>query len=172
MLLSRQDVEELYRTYGSLVLRRARRILGSEEQARDAMQDVFVKVIKSYDAFRGQASPASWLYRITTNLCINRIRDASRQRSILKAGHNPNPPLFLSIADQRIDLFRALEHVPPQLSEVALYYYGDEMDQQEIANLLGMARRTVSYRLEQFRQEAQKILRLTEPLLEKEATKP
>ena len=50
------ELEQLYRTHGSFVLRRARKILRNEDLAMDAMQDVFVRVIKSKGALSGPLS--------------------------------------------------------------------------------------------------------------------
>ena len=76
------DIDILYRRYGPLVLRRARAILGDEEAAQDAAQEVFMRAMTKGHAFRGESSPVTWLYRITTNYCLNQIRDKSRRREI------------------------------------------------------------------------------------------
>jgi RNA polymerase sigma-70 factor (ECF subfamily) len=73
-------IEELYARYGAMVRRRARAILGEEQSALDAMQEVFVRALSERESYRGDASPVTWLYRITTNLCLNRVRDRARQR--------------------------------------------------------------------------------------------
>lgn len=77
-------IDQLYRRYGPVVLRRARAILGDEEQARDLVQEVFVQVLEKKGGFRGEASPMTWIYRITTNLCLNRLRDGLRRDELLR----------------------------------------------------------------------------------------
>src|SRR4051794_5745673 len=81
--IDRGELEALYRTYGALVKRRARGILGDDHEAQDAMQEVFVRVIGAMGEFRRQSQPSTWLYRITTNLCLNRLRDGRRRRDHL-----------------------------------------------------------------------------------------
>mgnify|MGYP001796784050 CR=1 FL=1 len=71
-------IEALYRQYGPLVLGRAVRLLGNQQAADDALQEVFVRVVRGYDAFRKDASPVTWLYRITTNYCLNVLRVGPR----------------------------------------------------------------------------------------------
>ena len=169
--MKRAELEQLYRTHGSLVLRRARKILRNEDLARDAMQDVFVRVINSGDGFRQEASVVTWLYRITTNLCLNRIRDAQRHRAKLEARGkdlSSNEP-GARTDELRLDVSRVLQQLPDELSEVAIYYYLDDMDQQEIAELLGVARRTVGYRLQRFADKARELLgyTLAEPSVER-----
>jgi len=72
------DVEALYRRYGPMILRRCRSLLGDEEQALDAMQDVFVAVLRRKDSLRPDY-PSSLLYRIATNTCLNAIRSRKRR---------------------------------------------------------------------------------------------
>ena len=67
------DIEELYKKYGPMVLRRCRWILKEENRALDAMQDVFVQLIRYKDKLHG-TYPSSLLYRIATNICLNMIR--------------------------------------------------------------------------------------------------
>lgn len=61
-----------------MVLRRCRAMLRDEEAATDAMHDVFVQVIRYQDRLDVQA-PSSLLYRIATNICLNRIRSKERR---------------------------------------------------------------------------------------------
>ena len=71
------DVEALYRKYGPMVLRRCRQLLQNEDKALDAMQDVFVQVLRHADRLTAEA-PSSLLYRIATNTCLNILRGEKR----------------------------------------------------------------------------------------------
>lgn len=173
--LNRKEVEALFRTYGPLVRRRARSILGDDAEADDATQEVFVKVLASLEAFRGESLPSTWLYRITTNLCLNRIRDTRRHRgrldelTVSRQAHVASErPTAGAGPEGRLALQTVLQTVPPELAEVAVYYHVDGMEQEEISVLMGVARRTVGYRLERFREEARKLLGMP-PLASKES---
>lgn len=72
------DVEALYREYGPMVMRRCRQLLKDEDEALDVTQDVFVQVLRHRERLR-QDFPSSLLYRIATNLSLNRIRDQGRR---------------------------------------------------------------------------------------------
>ncbi len=74
------DVEQLYRRYAPMVLRRCRRLLQNEELAVDAMQDVFVRLLTHKDRLHGRY-PSSLLYRMATNVCLNIIRDRKPERT-------------------------------------------------------------------------------------------
>ena len=160
--IDRAELEALYRSYGPLVRRRARGILGDDLEAQDALQEVFIRVIGAMGEFRRQSQPSTWLYRITTNLCLNRIRDGRRRREhlnrigeeALALPERPSAPA----PESRATLRRILADIDPELCEIAIYYYVDEMDQVEIAKILGVSRRTIGYRLDRFRSEAQRVL--------------
>lgn len=66
--------EELVRLYERSVLRLAMNMLRSPEDARDAYQEAFLKVYRKLDTFRFQCSFHTWLYRITTNVCLDQLR--------------------------------------------------------------------------------------------------
>ncbi len=72
-----EDFDELYRKFGPMVLRRCRYLLGSEEEALDIMQDVFVRIIERRE--RLSAVCSSLFYTVATNLCLNRLRSDKRR---------------------------------------------------------------------------------------------
>lgn len=72
------DVEALYERYGPMVLRRCRRLLRDEERALDAMQEVFVLLLRN-EARLNEAAPSSLLMRMATNHCLNELRSRSRK---------------------------------------------------------------------------------------------
>jgi len=72
------DVEALYVRFGPMVLRRCRQLLVSDEMASDAMQETFVRVLRSRKSLHARY-PSSLLYRIATNVCINMQRSNRRR---------------------------------------------------------------------------------------------
>lgn len=140
---------DLYQRYGALVLRRARALLGEEHAARDATHDVFVKVLSSLEDFRHEASPVTWLYRATTNHCLNLLRDQSRRGRVVPLLRADPLPASVSL-DERLSLSTVLARVPDELREIAVYYYLDQMSHEEIARLTGLSRRTIGNRLVEF----------------------
>ena len=155
--MEREALDEVFREYGPMVLRRARAILGDEQMARDAMQDVFEKALRSVAGFRGDASPVTWLYRITTNHCLNVLRDSGRRAELMRQHVEPRENVRAPEAEKLAILRSALRQVPEDLRATAIYYYVDQMSQQEIADIMGVGRRTVGYRLEAFRKAARDL---------------
>jgi RNA polymerase sigma-70 factor (ECF subfamily) len=133
-----------------MVLRRARAMLGDEQAARDATQEIFLKVLGSWADFRADSSPVTWLYRATTNHCLNTLRNGARHTAALDqlthafVGHQP------AGLDERLTLRAVLDRVPAPLREIAVYYYLDQLSHDEIAKLTGVSRRTVGNRLVEF----------------------
>lgn len=149
-------IRDLYSRYGAMVYRRARTLLGDEETAWDVLQDVFIRAFRHQRTFRHEASPATWLYRITTNACFNIMRDSNRHRDHLqRIGLNH---LEADDPDLRLSLAAVLAQVPAELCEMAVHHYVDRMSHDEIAALFGVARRTVGNRLDEFRARAQTLL--------------
>ena len=72
------DVESHYLRYGPMVLRRCRTLLRDPAKAEDAMQDVFVSLIRNEDRLRDEAAGAL-LLRVATNVCLNRLRGERRR---------------------------------------------------------------------------------------------
>jgi RNA polymerase sigma-70 factor (ECF subfamily) len=71
--------DELIRTYGSKIFKLAFRYLKNREDAEEITQDVLYKVYRSVGAFRGDAALSSWIYRITFNAAMSRMRTARYQ---------------------------------------------------------------------------------------------
>src|SRR6185503_2781167 len=78
VVVSELDVGALSRRFGPMVLRRCRQLLRDEDEALDAAQDVFVRLIERRQRLDARY-PSSLLYRIATNVCLNRIRDRARR---------------------------------------------------------------------------------------------
>jgi len=72
------DVETYYRKYGPMVLRRCRYLLGDEEQALDAMQETFVRILRKQESIKN-TGPSSLLYVTATRVCLNMIRSRKRR---------------------------------------------------------------------------------------------
>ena len=72
------DIRDLYQRYAPMVHRRCKALLRDEEEAMEAMQDVFVEVLRREDRIE-VAAPSSFLYRTATNVCLNRIRSRGRR---------------------------------------------------------------------------------------------
>ena len=142
--LDRGEMDAIYRRYGALVFRRARKILADEQLAKDVCQDVFVQLLRTAGAWE-TPSRIGWLYRTTTNFCFNLLRGSRRWRDFLRL-LPPPPPVTPSLPTQLL-----LRGLPERLQEIAIYYGLDQMRQEEIALVLGLSQKTVSNRIREIR---------------------
>src|SRR5690242_21167081 len=74
-------VADLVNEYGSKIYQLAFRYLRNKEDAEEVTQDVLFKVYRKVGAFRGDAALSSWIYRITFNAAMSRLRTAKYQRA-------------------------------------------------------------------------------------------
>lgn len=154
-VMSKLSIEGIYERHGHSVLRRARQILGNEQEARDVLQEIFVSLLDRPEQFEGRSSVLTWLYAATTHRCLNRIRNRTTRQRLLEERVQPAMSEAVpSSAEASTDARRILASVPPELAEVAIYYYFDELTQREIADLIGCTRRNVGYLLARFNEHA------------------
>lgn len=153
------DVDELYRRYGPMVLRRCRALLKDEERAVEAMQDTFVQVLRRKDTLEVTA-PSSLLYRIATNTCLNRIRSRKRHPE------TPDDELLGRIADAsdaggrgvaRLMLDRIFATEQPSTRTMAVMHLLDGMTLEEVAAEHGMSVSGVRKRLRTLRTHVREL---------------
>ena len=147
--MTRAEVENLYKKYAPFVLRRARSILGDAAMAHDVTQDLFAELVKGTDGFKGQSSVMTWLYQATTHRCLNVLRDAKTRAKLL--ARPAAEPSSAGPAHDRVLVRELLAEVPDDLREIAVYYFVDQLDQEEIAALMNVSRRTIGNRREEFK---------------------
>jgi RNA polymerase sigma-70 factor (ECF subfamily) len=88
-------LRDLAEAYGSKIYQLAFRYLRNKEDAEEVMQDVLFKVYRKVGAFRGDAALSSWIYRITFNAAMSRLRTAKYQRT-----HNDELSITAADADE------------------------------------------------------------------------
>ncbi len=147
----------LYREFGPVVYRRCVRLLGDRESARDATQEVFVKLLRE-DRLLGEAEDVlPWIYRVTTHHCLNLRRDGRKEPAFrdaeeldVVAGAAPYPERRL--AQQVLARFDEVTQA------VAVGVLVDGMEREEVADALGISRRTVHRKLSRFLAGARRLL--------------
>lgn len=121
-----------------------------------------MKVMRSIDSFRGDASPHTWMVKIATNHCLNVIasdRAAWKERFRAHVIHLDQSGLLAGADPERAHLVQQLlAKVDPETQAVAIHYYLDEMTQEEIGTLLGRSLPTIRKRLKTFERIAKKEL--------------
>jgi len=145
-----------FERFNGMVIGRARNLLGDSDDAQDATQEVFLRVLSADSRLLDDPAPYGWLHRVTTNICFNRLRDARRRRELLAAAYADHDRDERT-PEQRAILRQLLRVVPDDVQVVALHHYLDEMTYDEIARKVGVSRRTVGTRLSMFRRRVARL---------------
>jgi RNA polymerase sigma factor (sigma-70 family) len=138
---------ESYRRYGPALLRKARRLLRNEEDARDALQGLFVDFLT-----RGEEpGDLPLLYRALTHRCLNLLRDErnrarllQRETTLLQGGARVGPDTLTLGLDA---LLKLQLRVDESVMETVVYRFVDELGLEEIAQVMQVSRKTVQNRL-------------------------
>ena len=167
--------EELVRVYGPRLLRIARRMMKSEEDARDAVQDAFVSAFKSIGKFEAGSQLSTWLHRIVVNAALMRLRSKRRRPEediedylprFQEDGHQVESSVAWSeSADTMIeraelrDLVRSsIDRLPDTYRVVLLLRDIEELAADEVAKILGITTNAVKVRLHRARQALRTML--------------
>jgi RNA polymerase sigma-70 factor (ECF subfamily) len=149
------DVEAAYRQYGPLVLRRCRKLLRDETRALDAMQDVFVEVLRRHETLTA-TSPSALFMRVATNVCLNRLRTARRRKEDLGDGILLDLAAALPDGESQSVARRMLTRIfgdgTESTFEMAVMHYVDQMTLEEVAREVGLSVSGVRKRLRTLRE--------------------
>ena len=155
---------ELYRRYGPKVYARCLTLLSDEHEAHDAAQEVFVRVLRKLGSFRGESAFGTWLYRVASNHCLDRLRRRARRRERPTEAEILEPMAEHAAEEATGDdwLARqtpaAIEYILARLSEadrrVLLLMYMEELSVEGIAETLDLKSSAVKMRLKRARDRA------------------
>ena len=148
------DIDEVYRKHGYFVLRRARRILGDEQEAQEVLQEVFVSLVRRPGQFAGRSRITTFLASAATHACLNRIRSRRvRERAVVRLTEEEGaaPAAGTPEGESRVAVRELLASLPEEVAIAAVHFYLDEMTQDEIAEVMGCSRRHVGHLLERLR---------------------
>jgi RNA polymerase sigma factor (sigma-70 family) len=149
------DIESYYIRYGPMVLRRCRRMLKNEQSAYDATQEVFLKILASQNRLTG-TYPSALLYRVATNVCLNRIRNERKHalNEYLDILHNIS---FFENQQEDHSARKLLEYVLGKENEstrkIAVMYFVNGMTIKEIAETMNLSISGVHKRLDKLRRK-------------------
>jgi RNA polymerase sigma-70 factor, ECF subfamily len=156
-----ERLTELYRSYGAAIYARCRLLLMDDGAAEDATQETFLRVWRHLDRVPDAREALYWIYRVATNYCLNEIRD--RRTRDIPSKQLPEVVDVSRAAEARFgdrDLARRLiERANADLRVVAWLYHVDGFEQDEVAKVVGVSRRTVVNRLADFRASSQKFIK-------------
>lgn len=157
--------DELVNRYQNKIYRLARRMTETEEDAEDVLQEAFVKAYKSLGGFKGKSRFSTWLYRITVNLALMKLRkrkldtvpldqpietrEGAVQRDIEDGGLDPLDTLIAAESKEILDA--AIEDLPAGHRAVFILRDVEKLSTEDTARVLGITVPAVKSRLHRTR---------------------
>ena len=156
--------EQLVTRYQDKITGFAARMLSDRDEAEDVAQEVFIKAYRHLESFRGASSFSTWLYRITTNLCIDRVRAKKRRPQSAYSLDEPidreedsgkreiadltfEPSGQIERDELRLQVRQTMAEMPEKQRSVLVMCDLQGMAYEEIAQVLGCPIGTVKSRL-------------------------
>jgi RNA polymerase sigma-70 factor (ECF subfamily) len=156
----------LYRRYAGKVFGKCLTILRNEEAARDAMQDIFMKILLNLGAFGEKAQFSTWVYSITYNYCIDLVRKGKKDKVLFSEDIERAPDVAAEeVPDQYLleldakQLKQVLDMLPPGDSAILLMKYQDDLSIKEIAELTGKTESAVKMKIKRAKEKAQELFK-------------
>ena len=164
--------EEIVKTYEKPVYNLALRYSGNPDDAFDISQDIFLRVYRSIDTFRGQSKFSTWLYQIATNICIDHCRKTSRKKEISMfvsdddgeetelefADTEYSPEQIVEKKELRDEIGRCINKLADEHRVILILRDIEGISYQEIGAILNMEQGTVKSRLFRAREKLRKLL--------------
>lgn len=163
------------RSHGGRLLAVARRLLSSEEDARDAVQEAFLNAFRNIHRFEGQALLSTWLHRIVVNVSLMKLRSRKRkpEESLdhllpgfredgkfvdrFESGSEPADEQ-LARDEAQAAVRAAIDDLPEHYRTILLLRDIEEMSTQDVAEQLGITPNAVKLRLHRARQALRTLL--------------
>lgn len=154
----------LYRKYAGKVYGKCLSILKNEDEARDAVQDIFVKIMLNLSNFGEKSQFSTWIYSITYNFCIDTIRKRKKEKTLFSEDIERAP----DVAEEEVPdeymlemdikyLKRVLEELPTGDRMIILMKYQDDMSIKEIAETIDKTESAVKMKIKRAKHKAQEL---------------
>lgn len=152
----RAAAELLVRRYRQPIFHHAAWILKDWEEAIDVAQDVFIKAMREPRFFEPDFKMKAWLYRVTSNLCFNLVRDRRRRSAILDSvprarADEADQPDVVFAGERQQQILAAIDLLTEDHREILMLRYYSDLSYAEISDTLGIKLGTVMSRLSRAR---------------------
>lgn len=136
-------LDALCRRHAPAVERLARHVLRDPEDARDAAQEALARLVAKLGQFRGESSFATWLHRLTFNVCVDVAQRRRAQRTEplpddARAAPGPSPSRCAELAELRAELRSELDAIPAEQARVLVLKDALGLSFEQVAAASGM----------------------------------
>ncbi|MGI5884871.1 MAG: RNA polymerase sigma factor [Candidatus Spyradocola sp.] len=161
--------EALIQPYADATYRLCLHMMGNEQDAADMAQEAFLRAWRSLSTYKGQSRFSTWLFRVTTNVCLDELRKRSRGKAesmqvLEESGFEPvdpgeTPEMALDRAELRRDLRSAIAQLNEEQRAALILRDIQGLPYEEIAKALDLNLNTVKSRIARARGALREILR-------------
>jgi RNA polymerase sigma-70 factor (ECF subfamily) len=154
--------------YKDLVFTLSFKMLQNREEAEEAAQDTFIKIYKSLNRFKGDCKFSTWIYKITYNNCLDRLKKQKRNRPVVPINEFTEHDVrsLMNVIDtieetERKQMIQnCLDLLPPEESFLLTLYYFNESSLREISEVLGINENNAKIKLFRSRKKLAGILKI------------
>jgi RNA polymerase sigma-70 factor (ECF subfamily) len=168
----RRAFAELVELYKDKIYHLGYRMLNQKQEAEDVVQETFLRVYTNLERYDENQKFSTWIYRIATNLCIDRLRKRKPSYSIdaemangegadwhvILASKDPGPDEELILSETQTNIREAIQTLPDKYKAVVILRYLHDMSLQEIGEVLDMPVTTIKTRVHRGREFLRKKL--------------
>ncbi len=163
-----RNLEDIFQEHHKQVYKAAYRVTGNAMDAEDAVQTVFMRLVRRHDKTRLSENPGSYLHRAAVNASLDIIRSRRNARStsmeefapVLADSPTESPERKTSDKEIRDQIRVALGALNPRTAEVFILRYFQGHGNHEIAKMLGTSRSTIAVMLHRARHKLREEIRL------------
>ena len=157
---------QLVRRYKDLVFTLAIRMLKHREEAEEVAQDTFIKVFKSLDKFKGDSKFSTWIYKVTYNTCLDRIKKNKKHYNDVaideftfnKLDTIDNALDNMINEEKNVLIKNCINKMPEDSSALLTLFYFEELSLEEISKIINIEANTVKVKLFRARKKLAVIL--------------
>ena len=160
-----QAFAEIVRATQTQVYNLAFQILRNPQEAEDLAQQAYLRAWRALPGFRGEAKFTTWLYRITTNVCLNRRRQLGRTVDLDDTGlamlpdPRPQPEATALERLERAALWQAVAQLPDKYRTVLTLFYQAQLSYEDVATALALPLGTVKAQLNRARHALARLVK-------------
>lgn len=151
----KEAFEILVTEYQQKVYATALSVMGNEADALDASQEAFIRIYKSISKFRGDSSLSTWIYKVTTNICLDMLRKQGRVKTVnidetaelTATDYGSSPEQYILTKERRAAVKKALASLPADLKAAFVLRDVNGLSYSEIAEALSVPEGTVKSRI-------------------------
>lgn len=152
-----EDIKTIHEKYSFLIYSRCLSLLGSKDEAMDALQDIFMKLIKYKGTVSDNEMIVPWIYRVVKNHCLNVIRYRNKFSNNEVLEYIPSKGKFDDDIDNRLLINQILSIHDKKVQDAIYYTYIEKLNQEEIRQVTGQSPATIRRNLGKFKKSIPNI---------------